>query len=189
MNSVSRLYRLLSPLRIYALGQDSLIDKELDAYGAGFSLLEEQLTRLAQDILPQTATPKGLDLHEGAVGLPTRNAPEQSRRDLILARRQRPRLPTPAGVLALLKATGLLNPEIYEEERALYLAASGVVPGLDPDAAWHLALESLPAHLAVETNARGRDWEGLEELGLSWDDFNALEKCWSLLAFTGALQT
>lgn len=189
MNSVSRLCRLLSPLRIYALGQDSLIDQELKAYGAGFSLLEEQLALLEHDVLPQTATAKGLNLHEAAAGLPTRNAPQQARRDLILARRQRPRLPTPAGALALLKAAGLLEPEVFEEEGTLFLAASGVAQGLDPDAAWQLALESLPAHLPVETNAQGRNWESLEALGLSCDAFDALEKCWSLLAFTGTSQT
>lgn len=184
-SSVNRLSRLLSPLRIYALGQGSLIDKELEAYGAGFSLLEERLTQLEQDILPQTATPHGLDLHETAVGLPKRNAPEASRRFLILSRMQRLRLPTPAGALTLLTAAGLLDPEVYEEEGTLYLAASGVVEGLDPDVAWQLALESLPAHLAVETNARGHHWDSLNQLEVCWSVFDALEKCWSLLAFTG----
>ena len=185
MNSVRRLPALLSPLRIYALGQNSLIDKELEAYGAGFSLLEEQLSRLEQDILPQTATSQGLDAHEMAVGLPKRSASTGERRALLLARKQRPFLPTPEGALELLKAAGLLDPEIYEGDGVLYLAASGVVQGLDADIAWQLALESLPAHLAVETNPQGHDWESLDQLEVTWNALDALDKSWTLLAFTG----
>ncbi len=186
MNSVSRLTALLAPLRIYALGQNSLIDKELEAYGAGFALLEEQLARLEQDILPQTATPEGLDAHEAGVGLPKRDAPAEERRALILKRKRRPLPPpTPEGALELLKSAGLLEPEIYEGDGVLSLAAAGVAPGLDADVAWQLALESLPAHLAVETNPRGHDWDSLEQLKVTWNQLDALNKSWTLLAFTG----
>jgi len=185
VNSVSRLTALLSPLRIYALGQNSLIDKELEAYGAGFALLEERLFQLEQDILPQTATPEGLDAHEMSVGLPKRDAPAEERRALILKRKRQPPLPTPEGALELLKSAGLLEPEIYEGDGVLYLAATGVAPGMDAGAAWQLALESLPAHLAVETNPRGHDWDSLDQLEVTWNQLDALNKSWTLLAFTG----
>lgn len=186
MSSLERIYRLLAPLRLYALGRDSLIDKELAAYGAGFALLEEELAALRRDILPLTALGEALSLHEAAVGLPPRGEAElQDRRRLILARLAEPPLPTAANAKALLAAAGLTDPEIAEEDGSVSLAAAGVAEGLSGELAWRLAEERLPAHLEIKTAAAGHDWDSLGEIALSWDGLDALERSWSLMAVCG----
>ncbi len=177
-NSLGLLYRLLAPLRLYALGRNSAVDHELAAYGAGLALLEERLARLEADILPQTASAEGLARHEAAMGLPVRGQlSDGARRALILARRERPPLPTPAGAVALLERAGLIEPLPREEDGALVLTARAVAPGLEA-CAWALAAAALPAHLAL-TERFGPDWNTLDAAGLCWDALDLLGRSWA----------
>lgn len=179
MSSLRNLYRLLSPLEMYALGQGSLIDKELESYGAAFALLEEQLARLEGDIRPQTAGPDALALHEGTVGLPPRpGADLESRRALILARLQRPPMPNGEGVPELAARAGFLSSSLLEEEGALYLSVSGVAENLSPGAAWALLLAALPAHLQVLPHPAGKRWVDLDGKNQTWNALDNAAQSW-----------
>lgn len=186
MSSLRSLYQLLSPLGIYALGQNSLIDRELEAYGAGFALLEEAIRQLEEDLFVQTAQGQALSLHEEKVGLsPREGASAQERRNLILSRQRRLPLPSPGGVLELLERAGLLEPQFYEEMGRLYLTAGDVADCLDAGRAWDLALQGLPAHLEVLIAPEGRDWNALMALLLNWDAFDSLNRSWDALSIIG----
>lgn len=186
MSSLQRLYRLLAPLGIYALGQGSRIDHELEAYAAALALVEEGVERLRKDALPQTADREALSLHEGAAGLPDREglAGAEERRELLLRRWKALPLATPAGALALLERAGLQDPYIEERGGVLTLSAQTVAPGLE-DAFWQLALESLPAHLEAEMSAQGCDWNALEAEALTWTELDGLGRSWNALTLHG----
>jgi len=81
------LYTLLEPLGLYKLRQNSLIDAELAAYGAGLSLVEQALEELHAQAFVQTAYGEGLLRHEKLVGLQERGGVAlHTRRQLVLYR-------------------------------------------------------------------------------------------------------
>ena len=184
MSSLSNLYAMLRPLRLYALHRDSLIDSELHAYGAAFEMIETALETLRGAAHPQLATGGTLDLHEQAVGLPIRaGVPCDVRRGLILRRLSGPFPPTRAGMEEALAASGLVDPQIEEVRGALFVSARALAPGMSADECWQLALRALPAHLPAFI--AGKTWNELESLGRSWDALDALGRSWTELALTG----
>ena len=180
MSSLERLYELLRPLGLYALGRGSLIDAELAAYGAGFEVIEAALEELESAGHPQLATGRALDLHEAAVGLPERTGvDDNARRELILRRLSWPFPATRAGTEEALAGCGLLDPRIEERPGALFVSAGGLVPGMSADQCWELALRVLPAHLPVF--ALGPTWDEWDDTAKTWDERDALERSWTQL--------
>ena len=186
MNSLSNLYRLLEPLRIYALHKNSLIDSELAAYGAGFDIIAAMLEDARRGCFVQTAEGEALSLHEGAAGLPAREgAPEENRRELVLIRHLPPSSGDKAGLLEALQGAGLVSPQLEESpgKTGLLLSAGGIAPMLNGDTALRLAEQILPAHLMPETP--GAKWDDIGALALKWDEWDVLGISWSEYALCG----
>ncbi|MCL2580492.1 MAG: hypothetical protein FWE32_10775 [Oscillospiraceae bacterium] len=184
MSSLRKLYAILAPLRLYALGRGSAVDCELSAYGAALDILDRAVCALAAGAHPQTAAGEALDLHEAAVGLPRRSGvSDEARRELILRRLAGPFPPDRAGVEEALAACGLIRPQIFERPAGIFVSAAGVVPGLSLDECWRLCLRALPAHLPAFMD--GQSWDERDALRLSWDQLDALELSWTQIAFGG----
>ena len=184
MNSLDSMYALLRPLRLYALGTNSLIDAELHAYGGAFALLEQELSNLSRAAHPQLAGGAALSMHEQSVGLPTRQRVDcDARRELILRRLALPFPPTPAGTEEALAACGMIDPQITERGGALFVSARAIAPGLNADSAWQLAQRMLPAHLPAFI--AGKTWDELGLFARSWDELDSLGRSWTELALVG----
>jgi len=187
MTSLEKLYEMLAPLRLYALGRGSLIDAELAAYGAGFAIVEDALRRAESAAHISFADGGALDLHEAAVGLPNRaGVCDQVRRELILRRLGGPFPATRAGTEEALGSCGLIDPQIEERDGALLVSVAGIAPGMTADQAWELALRVLPAHLPVF--ALGQSWDEWDGAAKTWDERDALQRSWTELALVRPTQ-
>ena len=185
MSSLEKLYELLSPLWLYALGRGSLIDAELAAYGAGFAIIEEALARLKSAAFVQFASGPDLDLHEAAAGLPNREGvDDEARRELIGRRLSGPFPPTRAGTEEALGSCGLIDPRIEERDGVLFVSAAGIAPGMSADQSWELALRVLPVHLPVF--ALGPSWDEWDGAAKTWDERDALQRSWTELSLVRA---
>ena len=181
MTSLNRLYALLRPLGLYALGRGSLIDAELAAYDVGFEIIESAAGELESAAHPQTASGWALRLHEEAVGLPDRTGvDEHLRRELILRRLAWPFPATRAGTEEALASCGLIDPRIEETPDGLFVCAGAIAPGITADQCWELALRVLPAHLPVF--AKGPNWDEWAAAAKTWDERDARGRSWTELA-------
>lgn len=176
------LYARLEPLRIYALGQNSLIDCELAAYETAFSMLRQALDGIPSDAFVQTATTRGLALHEKLVGLHDRPGVSlDARRALVLYRMSvAPFDFNLSGMISSILAAGLEAEiiEDYKNERLKIISRNLIDDFYDLDALKTAVFTMLPAHLEAEFDIGFMTWDMFEDYNITWDDWNSMDFTW-----------
>lgn len=171
------LREALLPLGLYDLSPSSFVSRELDAYAAGFALVEEVLRRVEEDSFVSSCSGGALARWERLLGLPTQEAASlESRRETVLARLSirpgdftLPRLEQsvsgagvkvaitehpPRGALSISFVDTLLEYEDWEQLKKQIQAL-------------------LPAHLEAEFDVGVLTWEmfdGFDLTFFSWDE-------------------
>lgn len=176
------LYERLKPLKIYALNQNSLIDCELAAYEAAFSMLEQAIQEIFADTFVQTASDAGLALHEKLVGLHERPGVSlDARRSLVLYRRSvAPFDFNLSGMLGSLLAAGL-DAEIIEnyESESLKIISRNIIDDFyDLDELKASVFIMLPAHLEAEFDIGFMTWDMFESNEITWDEWDSIDFTW-----------
>lgn len=176
------LYSRLEPLKIYALHQNSLIDCELAAYEAAFSMLNSELEKILTDAFVQTAEGGALALHEKLVGLNERPGVSlDSRRALVLYRKSvAPFDFNLSGMLGSILAAGL-EAEIIENSvgESLKIITKNLIDDFyDLDALKASLYAMLPAQLEVEFDIGFMTWDMFDGYGVSWDNWDAMNFTW-----------
>lgn len=185
----SALYSLLAPLRLYKLEGNSLVDCEIMAYEAAFSILEELMEEIRRQSFVQTAHDQGLVMHEKLVGLQERGGVSlQSRRELVLYRLSTSPFDfTPTGMVSSVRAAGM-DAEIienYAEESLTIISKRLIDEFLDLDAVKASLDTMLPAHLKAEYDIGVMTWDMFDEWDGSWDAWDDKNFNWSTFDMDG----
>lgn len=176
------LYTKLEPLKLYALRQNSLIDCELAAYEAAFSMLENAIEDIRAQAFVQTATGAGLRLHEKLVGLQDRpNVSLDMRRALVIYRRSvAPFDFNLTGMISSILAAGM-QAQIIEDYagESLKIISRGLIDDFfDLDSVKASLLTMLPAHLESEFDIGFVTWDMFEDMEITWDMWDNADFTW-----------
>lgn len=175
--AVDALYEALAPLKLYALEQDSLVDKELAAYGAGFSLVEELLADIEAQAFIHTTTGESLARHEQLVGLvPQPGSDLETRRSLVLYRLGvAPHDYTLSGLTSSIRAAGMeaLITELPESESLRVRCERLIDTTMDLERLLDSVESMLPAHLEILFDIGEMTWDMFDSYGAAWTDWNA----------------
>ena len=179
-----RILSLLSPLQMYRLNQQSLIDAELAAYDTAFSVVENALDALCKGAFLQTAEGNLLKQYESMVGLPERHDIDDARRREMVVYRLSvaPFDFTAKKMLESGRAAGIeaLIIENNPEESLVIRTRELIDPTLNMDVA-RLRLETLlPAHLDWELDFGELTWDMLETTEPDWDDWDNEDFNWDV---------
>lgn len=180
---------LLSPLRLYALGTGGLVDAELAAYAAAFSLLEEVFADIEKQAFVQTAEGEGLLRHERLVGLEERSGVGlEKRRELALYRLAvAPFDFHLEGMENSARAAGM-EAQIIEncEGESLTVVSRRLIDdSLDMDSVKARLETMLPAHLRIEFDIGVLTWDIFDAANPSWNDWDGVDFTWNYFDLDG----
>ncbi len=179
-----RMREILNGTEAYRLTGESLADREINACGAGFDLLERELEGLLADLFISTASESRLAVWEQTLrGQASGGTPDERRAALAGRLSMNPRRFRPEDFPSLLRAAGLEG-AVREESGGLRIFL-GKLLGIPGEEA-RLELDRLlPSHLAWEWD-EGVCWaaldawlpkfEALDGLGLSWEELDGLSR-------------
>lgn len=183
------LFRALEPLRLYSLRTGSLVDRELAAYDAAFSTLEELSAEVLKQAFVQTADGDALARYESLVGLPPRDKlDDETRRALVLYRLGSAPLDFHReGMINSIRAAGM-EPELDEhpESESLTVRCVTIVDSsLEQDGLTARVRTVLPAHLESEIDYGGLTWDRFDGKEINWDDWDAADFTWTIFDLEG----
>lgn len=183
------IYDTLAPLRLYALEQNSLLDKELESYDAAFSPLEDMLSDIRAQAFVHTSTGGSLARHEKLVGLVERPGLDlATRRSLVLYRLGVAPLDyTLAGLTASLRAAGMVA-SITENTAGESLSVRCeelIDTTMDLDRLLSSVTAMLPAHLEAKFDIGEMTWDLFDSYDINWDLFDATRMTWTEFDLNG----
>lgn len=179
----------LAPMRLYDLSEGSLISCELEAYQAGFDLVEEKLGALWRDAFVQTCGEAALARWEQLLRLPRRSgASLESRREIILYKLAvAPGDYTLEGMGRSVRAAGL-EAEILEDPPlgALTLTGASSMGGFDSlDQLKRHVYAMLPAHLEAQFDVGSLTWLLFDLKDLTCQHLDSLDFTWQWFDLNG----
>ncbi|MCL2056661.1 MAG: hypothetical protein FWH02_05515 [Oscillospiraceae bacterium] len=180
--AIAGMYGSMEETGLYRLNQNSLIDHELAAYNAAFSVIEKLLEDIRGRAFVQTSLGAGLAEHERMVGLGGRDAlPPVPRRDMVLYRLAvAPRDFTRGGMVRSMKAAGI-DADIIEspQTESISVRSNVFLDTFDGMDALRARLsEMLPAHLDWEFDTGSLTWDMLDGADITWDNWDGLDFIW-----------
>lgn len=181
-SSQTPLYRLLAATRLYPLTGDNPMDWELEAYLAGFSLMQERCRRAREDLFIQTCSPQRLRQWERLLNLP--HHPEASlerRRQTVLLRLAiGPGDSTVQGLHRSLRAAGM-EADITEELASGTLRVRLLDLGSHntPSAAALEGQKMMPAHLEAVFELGGPNWSAFQRWDKTWEALDEMDQDWA----------
>lgn len=186
--SMVGMVRLMQPLRLYSLRENSMVYRELLSYAKGFELLYERLGELYGEAFLQTAEGFGLTEREKLMNFPANSKlPLDTRRELLrYTLSMAPKDYNLEGMENGLRSIGL-DAKIQEnrEEEKLSITSEGFLGNfISYDRLKRDALRILPAHLEVEfefgsftwEKFEAKDWafDRLDQRDFTWDEFEVV---------------
>lgn len=178
----SQMYREMTALGFYDLDSNTLVRGEMRAYQYGIQVFLELIDELSGSWWPLDCTAARLEQWEELLKLPPRPRAtlEQRRRTVLALLRLGNDQRTPAGALELLEAAGILGTiqEDYENQRLVVTVERF---GEEYDSIYQCmerARQLLPAHLEIEFEFGGPDWNEWEAAADTWADFDAADLTW-----------
>lgn len=186
--SLIGMIRLMQPLRLYSLREDSLVYLELLSYAKGFELLYERLGELYQEAFLQTAEEFGLSKREELMNFPANGKlPLETRRELLrYTISMAPRDYNLEGMENGLRSIGL-DAQIQEQgEEKISIVSNGFLGNfISYDRLKRDALRILPAHLEVEFEFGSFTWEKFETKDWDFDQFDNRDFTWDEFEVVG----
>lgn len=178
----SQMYQDMNALGFYDLDSNTLVRGEMLAYQYGIIAFMDLIDQISGSWWPLDCTEARLQEWEELLKLPPRpRATLAQRRQTVLAllslgENQR----TPAGALELLEAAGI-HGAIREDYQNQRLVVTVERFGEEYDSIYQCmerARQLLPAHLEVEFEFGGPDWNEWEAATGSWAEFDAADLTW-----------
>ncbi len=180
--ALDRMRELLNGVGAYRLTGSSSADWELNACGAGFSLIEDGVESLLNDLFPDTASSDRLDLWERSCGLmPSAGTLEQRRAILAARLAMNPQKLTGKDFSAMLPAAGVVG-EVVEGESSVTVLAGRLLGVSQEEAKAELDVV-MPAHLSwtwddsvnwAALDAWAEDFATLDARALTWEDLDGV---------------
>ena len=191
MNSKQRLYRLLSPLKLYSLRGNTLVDAELASYLAVMQIVEQKLRQLYSGLFVALADGQQLKRWERMVGIPIKeNVSLEERRRMVLERLSvTPQDFTKEGLQKALASAGI-QVEIQElpQEGKIRIISKGITGG-------HFTLDEvkqainrfLPSHLTTEFDIGSLTWEMFDQKDYTFAQWDGKGATWEYFDLNGEM--
>lgn len=180
--------RLLEPLRLYDLGDGSVVTAELTVYGGAVELFADRCRQALDDLFPTSCSLDRLARWERLLDLPVARTDEGSRREMVLTKLAIDEGDfTPEGMRRSVLAAGLaasIRENIQTGVLSLYDAA--IIGGYQTlDEVKAQVLKMLPAHLAAEFDIGVLTWVMFEGFGLDFSAWNSRDFTWEWFDLNG----
>ena len=177
----SLLCRLLSATRLYDLSADGPLLWEIQAYLAGFALVEERRKEALDACFPQTCGEERLRQWERLLGMAyLPGAALEERRELVLRRLAvGPGDNTAEGILRALRAAGV-EASITEDtqNRTLTVQITDIGAYGSLSEAQAQAEKMMPSHLEIWYLLDGPTWLQVQFANYTWEAIEALDHTW-----------
>lgn len=174
------LCRLLEPLGIYDLSEDSVNGAELWALGYGLDAVSAALELEEREALTATAQDEGLDRREQLFARrPAAVTPEQRRAAIAALLQIDGDSLTPSAINSAISGCGIRAKALELDTghlRVIFPETAGV-PAEFPQIQ-KIILDILPCHLEVEFYFRYLTWDECERDGMTWNWVETHEHTW-----------
>lgn len=174
------LCRLLRPLGIYQLTEDSVSGAELWALGAGLDDISGELGLAEREALVATAEDEGLDRREQLFARrPAASTPEQRRAAIAALLQIDGDSLTPSAINHAISGCGIRAKALEMDRghlRVIFPETAGVPEEFSQ--IQKIILDILPCHLEVEFYFRYLTWDECERAGMTWDWVEGQEHTW-----------
>lgn len=181
MGYYTYLCKLLRPLRVYQLGEESLSGAELFAAGAGLDGAAAALERALRESILLTAEEEGLALRERLfTRIGARMTPELRREAIAALSRVGGDGFTPDGINETIGGCGVRAVAEETGEMGTVRVTFPQVAGEPEDFARirEVILDIMPCHLAVDFYFRFLTWQECEEQGYTWERIEGAAHTW-----------
>lgn len=184
MAAIDRFIKVLSPLGIYGLSENSRTYRELLSYSKEFDLLQSESDLLLRELFIATAETYGLSSPERIY-----TAPDES---VGLAERRRRLLNrfnigdgsfTPEAIGSAVKDFGAESFQIteYPSRYSIVVEISGDYSNAGIDFIKKEIKKIMPAHLNTEVYFNGISWNEIDSRDLSFDTIDGKDYAWSYI--------
>jgi hypothetical protein len=183
MNSLQSMVSKMKSTGLYALGGDSLVDAELQAYAAGLSLAFDAYVQLENESFLGTATGYGIANWEKQFQLAPYGGEEERRSALLKRGAITPNHFTKENMEQALSMAGL-KAEICENIPAKKLYVNCLNEATDSaarKAALLVGKTFLPAHLYAELDFRSISWNNIDQQDKSFDTMDGPGYTWDAI--------
>lgn len=181
LSTIETIKRVLSPLCLYNLNDESLVTKELTVYSDEIDLLHTELENILKEFFINTATDYGIYLRERIFGSIKSNLPLNERRKILLNRYSEKSYKCNKKSVEKSLISAGMNGYIteYPERNLLYINCLNMFDTtITREMAERIILEFIPAHLDVEFDYRTLTWEHIDNLDLDFSNIDETDLTW-----------
>ncbi len=182
MNVHEKLIRAHTPLGIYSIKEGSNLNFELQAYGAGFELVQKELEMLEREAFAGTADGYGLALWEKLWGAERDDLSIAKRREMLLARLSFGYGDfTLEGMIKVLRFLGIEGnikeyPHVFRV--TVEVNSENLTRGTRNWIVSQLGAV-FPAHIEADAVFKGFDWNKSDSRSLTFDSMEGKAMPWS----------
>lgn len=160
-------------------GTDRLFSAEMAAYGAGLSILFEEVEQCRRNLFVQTADAETLGRFEKLFRIIPSESDVETRRAMLLKRGSvTPADHTKAALEEQLLAAGIRGNIVENHEGGVYVNVQEVL-GISQEAAAYEAATFLPAHLPCVMDFGVNTWDTVDAREMTFDEMDAADSTWS----------
>lgn len=189
-----RMTERMRSLGIYRLAQEerSLVECELESYLCMLEELQQQISSVEQDILPDRCSQKRLEEWERMLSIPVNPGISIEKRRKIAGSKMAigPNDYHREGLERALDALGIRAKveEMPGQEKMIVTAQEMADSKMTLDQAKQAFFALMPAHLEADFVTGGLSFEEFDALDKSFEQLDRLDKSWSELEMMGAEQ-
>ena len=181
MSTIESIKRVLNPLGLYNLNDESLVTKELTVYSEELDLLRTELQNILKEFFINTAADYGIYLREKIFGSVKTDLPISERRKILLNRYSEKSYGYNRESVEKSLISAGINGYIteYPQRDLLYINCINIFDTtVTKEMAERIILEFVPAHLDVEFDYRVLTWEYIDNLDLSFSNIDEIDLTW-----------
>lgn len=183
MNKSEEMRSQLAPLNLYKLNGSSLIDCELESYGAALDVLQSRLDRLCSLLWVSTAGEEALSIWERRLGFCGEGTVEE-RREKILTRLRRNCAGafTREGIDGLVRESGIIGGVVNDFNNLSARLYCWNEPLVIEDfvSAVKIVRDAAPAHVQVIAEVAQDDWNKTDARDYDFDRWDAMALHWDI---------
>ena len=181
MSTIESIKRVLNPLGLYNLNDESLVTKELTVYSEELDLLRTELQNILKEFFINTAADYGIYLREKIFGSVKTDLPISERRKILLNRYSEKSCGFNRESVEKSLISAGMNGYIteYPKRNLLYINCINIFDTtVTKEIAERLILEFVPAHLDIEFDYRILTWKYIDNLDLSFSNIDEMDLTW-----------
>lgn len=181
MNTIESIKKILNPLCLYNLEDNSLITKELTVYANELDILRTETQKILTEFFINTAIDYGLYLREKLFGSIKSGLSINERRRILLSRYSSESYEFNREAVEKTLISAGIDGYVteYPQSNSIYINCLNMFDTtITKEMAKKIVLEFIPAHLNVTFDFRNLTWDYIESLNLTFNEFDEKDLTW-----------